>query len=81
MAKKKYHDSGERMYEKRMNMMRGDSKGFANMPTEVVMKEYPKGLYGLPDGYDDTIGGIDAKASQNHSKVVGQMRGGDNDYR
>lgn len=76
---KRYHDS-ERMYEKRLGEIRSSAKYHANMPTEVVMKEYPKDSYGLPEGYDDNIGGIDAKAKMNHNKLVSQMRGGDNDY-
>ena len=44
----------------------GSGKGnFANMPTEVKMKPYPKQSYGMHTGIDDTIVGIDANAKSN----------------
>jgi hypothetical protein len=80
MKKKKYHSS-ERAYDKRLGEVRSENRYHANMPTEVVMKEYPKMGYGLPEGYEDNIGGIDSKAMKDHTKIVSQMKGGDNDYR
>jgi hypothetical protein len=57
MAKKKYH--GDKM-----------SKGFANMPREVVMKEYPKAEYGGPEKYNDSREGIDMLAKDNHRQMM-----------
>lgn len=43
---------------------------FANMPQEVVMREYPKVDFALNQSIDDTITGIDDTTRQ----VAGQMR-------
>ena len=50
-------------------MMSG-GKGFANLPQEKVMKEYPKGSYGAAEGYYDTREGIDMYAKSNHKQMM-----------
>jgi len=57
----KYH--GEKM----------GGKGFANMPSEKVMKEYPKAQYSGPEGYNDSREGIDMLAKDN-AKQMGKNR-------
>ena len=56
---KKYH--GEQKFK---------GKGFANMPEEKVMKEYPKAEYGGPEDYKDNINGIDMLAKDNHKQMM-----------
>lgn len=57
---KKYHGGKE------MSM----SGGFAGLPSEVKMKEYPKAQYSGPEDYNDSRGGIDALAKSNHSNMM-----------
>lgn len=42
-----------------MGMMKHDRTSFANMPKDVVMKEYPKSRYFRGRELNDTISGID----------------------
>ena len=55
MARKKYYN-GEK---KKSGMMSAGSSSFANMPQNVVHKEWPKANFGLNTDLDDTIKGID----------------------
>ena len=51
---------------------REETRYFANMPTEVVMKEYPVG-FGYPMDqslYIDNIGGLDKLQNQDQEKVA-----------
>ena len=54
---KRYHSSQTRM--EREGMIREDRSAPANLPQEVVHKNYPKGSYGLRGNLDDTIRGVD----------------------
>ena len=70
---KKYYEGGK---EKKANPgAPGDvySMEHSGMPSEKVMKEYPKSTYDL-QGYDDTREAIDMFASMNHKKVMMQKR-------
>jgi hypothetical protein len=69
----RYHDGKEGAVDKKASPavqggVYGD--GFANLPEEKVMKEYPKARYSGPVGYNDTRDGIDMLASENHSKMM-----------
>ena len=62
---KRYHKS------KKGGMISNDSSKFANIPTEVVMKEYPKTSYHGDPGLNDTISGIDSQmGSDTHAGAV-----------
>ena len=45
--------------EKDSRMIWEDRSAIANLPQQVVYKEYPKVSYGSPEGLDDTLYGID----------------------
>ncbi len=51
------------------------SHEYANMPSEKVMREYPRADYNGPEDYNDTREGIDMLSSNNHKKMM-QHRGG-----
>jgi len=58
------HSNGSSMMKHRSKyedsmMIREDYNAPANLPQEVVHKNYPKGSYGLRGGLDDTIRGVD----------------------
>lgn len=71
----RYYNNGNGKEKKANPGAPGDvySKEHSGMPTEKVMKEYPKASYGL-DGYDDTREAIDMFASQNHRQIMKQKR-------
>lgn len=48
-------------------------KGFANMPSEKVMKEFPKAAYGAAERYNDTMQGQDMLAKDNNKKMMGNQ--------
>lgn len=58
---------------KEMKKEKGKSN-FANMPQEVMMKEYPKPRDGMPDKMDDTIMGIDKCLQMSEKKLKKQMK-------
>jgi len=65
MAKKRYYSEmyagkeDRRMQEKMDSGMITDSGKFANMPQNVIHREWPKVGYNMPEGLNDTISGID----------------------
>ena len=59
MPKKFYGADDDKMY-----------KGYANMPEEKVMKEYPKVPYGCAEKVNDRIDGIDMLAKDNHKQIM-----------
>lgn len=66
----KYHEGAANKIAKPSPQSGQHSTEFANMPTALVMKEYPKAQYSGPVGYDDSRDGIDMLAAQNHSKMM-----------
>lgn len=56
MARKKYY-SNERIEDS--GMIREDRSAVANLPQNVMMKEWPKVDYTGFEGLDDTIRGVD----------------------
>jgi len=62
MAKRYY--SGEE-YD---GMINGNTKEFANLPQQVVMKPYPKEEVFGTEGYGDSLKSIDAEISANKPK-------------
>jgi len=62
-------------YGDKKSKMAPKSKGHANMPSELVMKEYPKAEYGGPEDYNDSREGIDMLAKSNHKQMM-KKRGG-----
>ena len=63
MAKKFYGQNSK-------SKMAPASKGFANMPSELVMREYPKAAYGSAERYNDPREGIDMLAKDNHKQMM-----------
>jgi len=66
MAKKRYHegnyegrDERRRMEREDGDMINEDHNAIANLPKEVIMKEYPRYGKGASEGLDDTMRGID----------------------
>ncbi len=49
-------------------MLREDRSKIANMPQEVMFKQYPDAGPYMPDGLDDTIRGIDAQMKGDDAK-------------
>ena len=49
-------------------------KGFAGMPGEVIMREWPKGGGYLPTAYNDDISGIDNQQRGDHSQTMKHFR-------
>lgn len=41
------------------SMIREDHSAVANLPQNVIMRPYRKGGYGIPEGLNDTIEGVD----------------------
>jgi hypothetical protein len=62
MAKRRYSsmkDNAEERIMRTGGMISEDHSAFANLPQEVIMKEYKKPDYTDFDNLDDTITGID----------------------
>lgn len=68
MAKKRYYDKA---MESRDGAMIGTSTGQANMPQNVIMKNYPKGAGYMPEDLNDGLSGIDNQMSSDHSDAKG----------
>lgn len=83
MAKKKYYQSkkdrrdesiGMKEYEARKRfedsgMIREDRNAVANMPQNVIMKDWPQASYGEKSYLDDTIRGIDSQMFDDTSEM------------
>ena len=57
---KEFYDSG---------MIRADRSAVANLPQEVIMREYPKGNYGYGVSLDDTASGIDKQIKDDSKEM------------
>ncbi len=75
MAKKRYYDGHYAGMDSRKSMEGNDSgmissdySSMANMPYNVIMKEYPKYGYGSYEGLNDTSRGIDYQMMQDSKK-------------
>lgn len=71
---KKYHQSKKRsmdaeMYSNDSGMINSDHSSMANMPQNVMMKEYPKMGYGLDPYLNDTQSGIDNQIGADISQM------------
>ena len=60
---------GYRTYHEDSHMIREDHSAPSNLPQHPVIREYPRGSYGLPMYLDDTIEGIDDYAKQNYRRI------------
>ena len=49
-------------------MIREDHSAIANMPQAMMMKPWPTGGYGMPEGLDDTIRGVDRQMDADDSQ-------------
>lgn len=49
--------------------------GQANMPSELVMKAYPKASQGAPEDYRDSLESIDMISKDCHKKMMKQKGG------
>lgn len=65
MAKKRYYDSGKSMGD---GMIKEDRSAIANLPQQVIMKQYPESPYGNDYGLNDNIRGIDVQMSEDKVK-------------
>ena len=76
----RFHGSYEGMDERRAqeredSAMMGEMVGsHANMPQDLVIKNYPKAGYSMPEGLDDTIGGVDSQITEDGSKRRSNMK-------
>lgn len=75
MAAKRHYDEGyagelaRRTQEMQdAGMIREDRSAIANMPQEVMIKEYPKAGDYLPENLDDSIRGVDRQIDLDDSK-------------
>ena len=61
MGREHYAGKDERREQERKDfmMISEDHSSMANLPQQVMMKEYPKFMYGLDPDLDDTVRGID----------------------
>ena len=83
MAKKRYYDEPYAGYDARRRqeyedsmMIKEDKSCMANLPKEVIMKEYPKSPYYNQGDLNDTIRGVDRQlADDAYSKSL--KKGGD----
>ena len=64
-----YHNPGNRSKYEDSMMIREDRSAPANLPQNVVHKDYPKGGYGLNGRLDDTIYGVDKQISDDARKM------------
>lgn len=55
------------------SMIREDHNAVANLPQNVIMRPYRKGGYGIPEGLNDTIEGIDRQLNYDDSKRAEHM--------
>ncbi len=67
------HDSEERMEHKDAGMIHNEHSKFANLPTEVMMKEYPPCPAYMEMDMEDNIRGIDKQIGGDNSKRRGGM--------
>ena len=59
------HEPSERAMEKRdSGMLSEDRSAIANMPQQVIYREYPKGEMYLRSNLDDTMSGIDKQMNE-----------------
>jgi len=75
---KRHHDKMHGHYEghagrrhqemKDAGMIHEDHSAIANMPQGVMIKDWPKGNYGMREGLNDTITGIDRQMGEDDSK-------------
>jgi len=80
MAKKRYYDESyagrderrRQEYEDSM-MIKEDRGAIANLPKEVMMKEYPRVGYGMGEYLDDTARGIDRQISDDNREKKKEM--------
>lgn len=49
-------------------MIHEDHRAIANLPQEVMIKPYPKNGPWMPEGLDDTIGGVDRQINYDDSQ-------------
>lgn len=56
MAKKKYHGVGK--------------SGMGKPPEQLVMRDYPKAVYGSAERYNDSREGLDMLAKDNHKQMM-----------
>lgn len=50
-------------------------KGHSNMPSKLVMKEYPKAQYGSPEEYNDSREGLDMLSKHNNKQMMKKTGG------
>jgi hypothetical protein len=71
-----YEGLDERRKQERADsaMMGSMVSSHANMPQDLVIKNYPKNNGAMPEGLDDTISGIDGQISADNSKKNSKMK-------
>ena len=63
------YDERRALEAKHYDMISEDKTKIANLPQEVMMKEYPRFRYGLDPFLDDTINGVDDQMYADDSKM------------
>jgi hypothetical protein len=78
---KRYNDgsyeglAGRRAQEARdAGMISEDHNAMANLPQNVIMKQYPQDRDYTPEGLDDTISGIDRQKGMDHSGMMKHLK-------
>jgi hypothetical protein len=51
------------------SMIREDHNAVANLPQNVIMRPYRKGGYGIPEGLNDTIEGVDRQMAYDNKEM------------
>lgn len=51
------------------SMIREDHSAVANLPQNVIMRPYRKGGYGIPEGLNDTIEGVDRQMAYDNKEM------------
>jgi hypothetical protein len=80
MAKRHYNEayageSARRTQEMQdAGMIREDRSAIANMPQEVMMKQYPKPGNYMPEDLNDDISGVDRQMDMDNSKRRAHMQ-------
>ncbi len=72
---KKYHEGKKMKHGKHSldHMVTNDNSKIANMPQDVMMKEYPYPSM-MDENYNDGISGIDKQMGEDHGKLRKQYK-------
>ena len=66
MAKKRFHNSD--------SMINADTSAMANLPQNVIIKQYPSTTGYMSEGLNDGLSGIDSQISKDNSKKKSKLQ-------